>query len=182
MINLIPTEEQKSTTKNFYFRLVVIFFVLLAFCAFVAAVALVPAYLLALNKERISNSKLEIQKSETIPQLDKDTVSLIKDIDGKMKTIEGSIKNKFLVSQEIINQIVNSKMPDIKITRIAFDEDVALGKKVSIYGTAPSRERLLLFRRSLEENITFTKVDLPVSNFIKGSDIEFYLSLLLEKK
>lgn len=179
MINLIPTEEQKKITKIFYLKLIVVFFLLLAFSMFVASVSLIPSYFLALNKERIAESKLEIQKSETIPQLDTDTVALIKEIDGKMKTIENSIKNKFLVSEEIINQIIASKMADIKITRISFDGNVATDKKVSIYGTAPSRERLLLFRRSLEENPKFTKVDLPVSNFIKGENIEFYLSLSL---
>jgi hypothetical protein len=180
MINLIPTEEQKGITKGFYLRLIVVFFGLLAFCAFVASVALVPAYLLALNKERIANSKLEIQKSETIPQLDKDTVKLIKEIDGKMKTVEDSIKDKFLVSERVINQVIASKMSDIKITRISFEDIPVDGKKVGVYGTAPSRERLLLFRRSLEENPEFSKVDLPVSNFIKGANIEFYLSLVLK--
>jgi hypothetical protein len=181
MINLIPTEEQKKIAKVFFMKLAVVFFVLLAFSAFVASVALVPAYFLALNKERIAKSRLEVQKSETIPQLDKDTVSLIKEIDGKMKTVENSIKNKFLVSQEVISQVVSSKMSDIKITKISFEEDINTGRKVSIYGTAPSRERLLLFRRALEENPNFSDVNLPVSNFIKGENIEFYLSLVLEK-
>lgn len=182
MINLVPIEEQKSMAKGFYLRLVVVLFVALALAVFVAIIAMIPSYFLALNKERIAESKLEIQKSETIPQLDKDTIALIKDIDTKMKIVEKSMSSKFAVSEEVINQIISDKMPDIKITRISFDNDVVAGKKVSIYGTAPSRERLLLFRRSLEQNENFKQVDLPVSNFIKGSNIEFYLSLFLVKK
>lgn len=182
MINLVPIEEQKNMAKGFYLRLIVVFFVALALAVFVAIISLVPSYFLALNKERLAESKLEIQKSETIPQLDKDTVLLIKDIDTKMKIVEKSMASKFLVSEEVINQIISDKMPDIKITRISFDKDVVAGKKVSIYGTAPSRERLLLFRKSLEENKSFKQVDLPVSNFIKGSDIQFYLSLFLAEK
>jgi hypothetical protein len=181
MINLIPKEEQKIIAREFYLRLVVVFFALLSVVLFIALIALAPSYLLTLNKERIAVGRLEIQKSETMPQLDKDTVSLIKEIDSKMKLVENSEKNRFLVSESVINQIVADKMLDIKITRISFEEDAVLGeRKVSVYGVAPSRERLLLFRRALEENSSFSTVNLPVSNFIKGSNIEFYLSLTLE--
>jgi hypothetical protein len=69
-------------------------------------------------------------------------------------------------------------MPDIKITQILYDNTVAKGdKKVNIQGTAPSRERLLIFRQALEGNPAFKKVDLPISNFVKGSNIQFSLSL-----
>jgi len=178
MINLIPTEEQKVTTKGFFFRLFIVFLFLLSFCIFVALVTLVPSYFFVNNKEKVAQMKLEIQKNEPIPQLDQDTLSLIKNIDDKLTIIESSEKNKFLVSEKVINQIMASKMPDIRITRISFDKNAAFEKKVSIYGIAPSRERLLLFRKSLEENPAFSKVDLPVSNFIKGSDIQFYLRLI----
>lgn len=177
MINLIPTEEQKSVTKGFYFRLFAVFLFLFSFCMFVALVTLVPSYFLVDNKEKIAQMKLEIQKNELMPQLDQDTLTLIKDIDNKLSIIENSKKNKFLVSERVINQIIASKMSDIKITRISFEKNATLEKKISIYGIAPSRERLLLFRKSLEENSAFSSVDLPVSNFIKGSNIQFYLSL-----
>ncbi|MFH1608797.1 MAG: hypothetical protein ABH951_02135 [Patescibacteria group bacterium] len=179
MINLIPIEEQKNTTKGFYFRLVIVFFFLFTFCVSIASITLIPSYFLVFNKEKVAEIKLEIQKNEIIPQLDQHTLSLIKDVDKKLDIIENTSKNKFLVSQEVISQIVKIKMSDIKITRILFENDIINGKKVSIYGTAPDRERLLLFRRALEENSVFSKVDLPVSNFIKGSDIQFYLNLVI---
>jgi len=178
MINLIPIKEQKNMTKGFYLRLFVVCLFLFSICISIALISLIPSYFLVNNKEEVAQMKFETQKNETIPQLDKDTVFLIKDIDNKLNIVENSEKNKFLVSEKVINQIIASKMFDIKITRISFDVDVAFGKKVSIYGTAPSRERLLLFRKSLEENPAFSNVDLPVSNFVKGENIEFYLSLI----
>jgi hypothetical protein len=51
------------------------------------------------------------------------------------------------------------------------------GEKISISGRASSREVLLSFRRTLEDNPAFSKVDLPISNFIKGSNIRFYITL-----
>jgi len=49
---------------------------------------------------------------------------------------------------------------------------------VSIEGIAPSREILLAFRRLLENDPLFKSVDLPISNFIKGSNIRFNLNLI----
>ena len=73
-------------------------------------------------------------------------------------------------------------MPAIKITDIAYEsrspDELAQARKVSIEGTAPSRSALLSFRRALEDDANFQSVDLPISNFIKGSNIQFYLSLV----
>ena len=59
-----------------------------------------------------------------------------------------------------------------------YENDATKGKKVTVLGIAPSRELLLLFRRALEDDVAFKKVDLPISNFVKGSNIEFSLSLI----
>ncbi len=69
-------------------------------------------------------------------------------------------------------------MSDIKITKISYQADKAKGGTVSIAGTAPSRDRLLLFKKALDDDNNFTKVDLPISNFVKGSDIQFNLTLV----
>jgi len=69
-------------------------------------------------------------------------------------------------------------MFNIKITDISYENDSLNGKKISIQGTAPSREVLLSFRQAFENDNTFKQVDLPISNFVKGSNIQFYLSLI----
>ena len=72
---------------------------------------------------------------------------------------------------------MSEKMPDIKITQIQYRNESIKGKTISISGVASSRDRLLLFKRELENNIAFKKVDLPISNFVKGSNIKFSLGL-----
>lgn len=178
MINLIPNEEKKKMASDFYKRFVVIFLLMLSLCAAIAVLILFPSYFLSLEKESFANKKLETQKSEPIPILDQETLVAIKSLDQKLTLIENTKNNKFIVSQKVINEIVLTKMPDIKINRIAYDNSAPSGKKIGINGTAESRERLLLFREALENNTAFKTVDLPISNFIKGSNIEFYLSLI----
>ncbi len=178
MINLIPNQEKKDKTKDFYYRFFVVFLMAVGFCALIASVSILPAYVFSLINKNLANSKLESQKAEPVPVADQNSLAIVKDLDNKLKLIEDAEKNKYLISQKIINEILLQKMPDIKIHQINFENTVSDGKKVNIQGVAPNRERLLLFRLALEDSIAFEKVDLPISNFVKGSDIEFFLSLV----
>jgi Tfp pilus assembly protein PilN len=178
MINLIPNEEKKKMSKDFYFRLITVFFVMLSISLLIASVAILPTYFLFSAEEDSINTKLEFQKSESIPLLDQDTLIVIKDLGNKLDLIENTQKNEFVFSQKVINEIILKKIPSIKITEISFQNNPQTGRKINISGKAPSREILLSFRRALEDDAAFSKVDLPISNFVKGSNIEFYLSLI----
>ena len=120
-----------------------------------------------------------VSNSETgVMDLSAETNVIVKKVNSKLDLIEKSSKSQFLVSQKIINTIVVNKMPEIKITDISYDNDIEKGKKVNIEGIAPSREALLSFRLALEGDKNFKQVDLPISNFVKGSNIQFSLSLI----
>jgi hypothetical protein len=129
-------------------------------------------------KYSLINTKSETQKLEPLPPLSEQSLSLVKDINKKLVLIEKAEKNKFLLSIKVINAILLKKRSDIKIVHIFYENNGVKGKKISINGTAPSREVLLLFRQALEDSPNFKSIDLPVSNFVKGSNIDFYLSLI----
>ena len=71
----------------------------------------------------------------------------------------------------------DKKMPEIKIDSIYYG-NTPKGREIRINGSAPSREKLLIFRLALENDPSFSRVDLPISNFVKGSDIKFFLTLV----
>ena len=178
MINLIPKEEKKRMTTDFYFRIAVLFLVLFGSCILIASIAILPSYFFSSMKNVLADTKLEIQKREPLPLLGEQSLLIVKDINKKLDLVESSEKNKFLPSQKVINSILLKKRPDIKITQILYENDVVKGKKISITGTAPSREVLLLFRKALEDSSNFKSINLPISNFVKGSNIQFYLNLI----
>jgi hypothetical protein len=178
MINLIPKEEKKRMTKDFYYRVALLFFVMLDFCILIAFIIILPSFLVSSQKDALALSKLETQKNEPIPLLGEQSLAEINGINSKLGVVESAEKNKFPLSQKVINAVLLNKRPDVKITQILYNNDPILGKKISITGTAPSREILLLFRQTLEDNPTFKNVDLPISNFIKGTNIQFSLSLI----
>jgi Tfp pilus assembly protein PilN len=92
--------------------------------------------------------------------------------------VEKNEAAKYLLSRSVINEIILNKMPDMKITQISYDSATKTGKTITLRGIAPSRERLLQFRKALEDDSAFKKVDLPISNFVKGSNISFSIGLL----
>lgn len=178
MINLIPNEEKKKMVKNFYARLVSVILIMLSFSFLLLSLLLFPSYFMLNIKEGIIKENLNTQKKELALEVDQKSLDEFKDLDLQLLTIEKVKGKTFLVSQKVINEIIAEKMPDIKITQITYEVDAKTGKKVNINGLAPSRERLLLFRLALEDNNAFQKVDLPISNFVKGSNIKFSLSLI----
>ncbi|MFA6258039.1 MAG: hypothetical protein WC671_03485 [Candidatus Paceibacterota bacterium] len=178
MINLIPKEEKKKIITDFYYRLIILFIVMLDLCILVAFISLLPSYFISSMKHSFISMKLENQKLEPLPLAGEDSLALVKDINNKIISIEKFDKNKFFLSNSVINAIVLNKRSDVKITQILYENSGKSGKKISITGIAPSREVLLLFREALENSSAFKSVNLPISNFVKGSNINFNLSLI----
>jgi hypothetical protein len=177
MINLIPNEEKKKKVKDFYFRLFVVFFMVLGFSTIVASVAIMPAYFLSSVKKNLAHDLLEDEKKGATPVPNQQIQATVEDLNTKLKLVDKVTQNNFLVSRDVVNEIILKKMPDIKIIEIVYENVSAEERSITIRGTARDRERLLLFRKALEDNPAFSKVDLPISNFIRGSDIIFSLSL-----
>lgn len=178
MINLIPNQEKKVMIRGFYYRLVVLFLVMLSISLLVATCALLPSFFFSDYKNNNADQKLKLQKSKPVPLFDQETSAVIKDLNDKLNLVENAQKNKFSISERVIKAILSKKVPSIKINQIFYEDSPLSGQKISIRGTAPSREVLLLFRQALEDDSSFKSVDLPISNFIKGSNIQFYLSLI----
>lgn len=178
MINLILKEEKKKMILGFYYRLVVLFFMTLGFCFLILSISIASFYFISSIKNNLINLKLETQKSNSPSLSEEQPLAIIRDTNNKLDLLENAQKDKFSVSNKVINAILLKKRSDIKITQILYENESTKGGKINITGTAPSREVLLLFRRALEDSSNFKSIDLPISNFIKGSNIKFYLSLI----
>ncbi len=178
MLNLIPKEEKKKIIKGFYYRLVVLFFITIGFITLIAVVLILPSHFLSSVKNNIITAKLEEQKRKPMPLPDQETLAVIKDLNAKLSLIEQEANDDFTVSKNAISAIILKKIPSVKITSFTYDNSASVNGKIGIEGTAPSREVLLLFRKALENDANFEQVDLPISNFIKGQNIQFYLSLI----
>lgn len=181
MINLTPNQEKKKLIKDFYMRLIIVFFFSLGIAILFSTLALVPAYILArqninIEKKNMANIK-QIQNSK----IDEKTLSNIGKLNSRLTIIEKSKNKDFTISEKIVNDIILKKNSNIKIDKFNFEENIESGKTLKIEGLANTREKLLAYRKSFENDPRFSKVDLPITSFIKSTDIKFNLTLILKK-
>ena len=139
--------------------------------------AILPAYFLSVERKNLAEEKLQIQENDILTEADLKTDQLAADLNLKLSTIEKVQGKGYAVSEKIVLAVLAGKVSGIKIERIYF-ENAPKGMLVNVSGTASSRERLFEFQEELVSNKAFQKVDLPVSNFIQGSNIKFHLDLI----
>ena len=151
---------------------------MLGVSASVASVVILPSYFITSVEGRSAQAKLKLQEEKSVSLSDQNALETVEDLKRKLKLIRNAEKNKFIFSEKVINEIVLEKVSNIKITEILYENKGESGGMIKVAGSASSREALISFRHALEDNSNFSKVDLPVSNFIKGSNIKFYLSLI----
>jgi len=177
MINLIPKQEEERIIRDFYLRVLAAFFLILGFAVSIASVTLLPSFIFSMERKDFVLDKLEQTVGQPVSRLDKEAQETIKNLEGMLSSIEASKKTNYIVTEKIIDKVLAKKIPGIKITKISYNNS-ADGKEVGISGIASDRENLLTFRRAFENDADFKKVDLPISNFVKGSNIIFYLNIV----
>lgn len=177
MINLIPNQQKKKMKRDFLMRVAVVALFAVGFTTLVGSVALLPSYFHVAVKNSLVKQKLSIQENTPVPEVEADVMATVEDLNKKLGLIDMARTNNFVVSRRAINDIVLKKMPEIKIDSIYYG-NTAKGREIRVNGSAPSREKLLIFRLALENDPSFSRVDLPISNFVKGSDIKFFLTLV----
>ena len=68
----------------------------------------------------------------------------------------------------------------MKINSIFYDREQKEGR-ISLSGISENRETLLSFLQSLEGENMFDSVELPISSFVEGEDIEFTIRIDIKK-
>jgi hypothetical protein len=109
-------------------------------------------------------------------------IGSIEDLKNKIVFIEGRQDSNFSLVERVLNAIILKKTDFIKINEIRYEKSSQSGsedsERITVGGTASSREVLLVFRKGLEDDIMFKQVNLPISSFVKGSNIKFFLNLI----
>ncbi len=85
---------------------------------------------------------------------------------------------------EILEKISKILAPGIYLTNLSLNKPSDLqGNRVevTISGFSETRENLSLFKKNLEEEKDFKDVYFYPSSWIKPTDIDFYLTLKIEK-
>jgi len=177
MSNLLPPETKKEITKEQHLRTAVVGLFLLAVLLVVSVVWLTPAYILSKNKYDITEKELNAIKKEISSVQLEDSIILIEDINNKLAVLTEGIPLENH-AHNIIIDILEHKKDNIKITDIIYDKSPT-EIRVLLNGEAFNRESLSSFVREIEKNELFSRVELPISDFVKETNLDFSLTLYI---
>ncbi len=175
MINLIPIKEKKKIQKDFYLRIVIVFFVILGTSILISSILLIPSFFYSSIQKNLISNQLDNLKNNNTVEIKAEYASVIFHLDKKLKIINESQNGKFLISEKVINEVLNTRTNGIVIDQINYNYDPLVGRTIDIKGIALTRESLLFYKNNLENNPNFESATLPISNFIKPNNIPFSL-------
>lgn len=179
MINIFPIEEKKKILAEYRLRLggVVIF----AFASLISAslVLLVPSYLLANLKHKTASSELSaIESKQGRRAQENDVNTEIKAVNSEINLFLKGTPNASSTPSRTISKILDIKSKAIKIQGFTYDASVSQGRMI-IVGNASNRDTLSQFIEALKMEPTFTNVELPISSYVKSTNIDF--SVVIEQ-
>lgn len=177
MINLLPIEEKKKITEKYFERVATVSLTMLGFVFISASILVLPAHVSSLISKKEITLGLKSQMETRAPVFDEEKTKEVADLKRKLDIFENGSKTKLLISKKVLNEVILKRMPGIKITEISYNNDLK-GEEIKVGGRAESRNVLLSFRRAFEDDSMFKRVSLPISNFVKGSNIVFNLTLV----
>lgn len=177
MFELLPKNQKKELKREYFLRILTVILFLFFVIGILSLVSISPSYFLSLEKEKIVAKQFaEMEKLRNTNESDKESQSEIK----KFKELNSFLKppEKIVLIGDLVANIVNDKSQGIKIHNISVNSYKKEKYQVIIKGNASSRDILKLFVENLKEGGMFESVDLPISNFMKVTDIDFYITLI----
>src|SRR5574343_1050435 len=171
MINLLPSKEKIVLRQEYKMRLLIVVFFAISILSIIFSIFLAPSYKYSVLKEGIAKKNLELFNSEN-PDIDVEKLNneIVK-TNEKLSFILSKKSNVF-VSESVLEKILLLRTTGISFSQISFDSNSK--SVINIFGKAQNRSALKNFKEALGRESAFAVVDLPISNFIKPSDIDFH--------
>jgi type IV pilus assembly protein PilM len=185
VINILPPKEKKLIHREYWIRIFTIILNLSALISIAASVLLFPPYFLSKLKENLVENSLESFNKENPNLTDNNIDNITNDINLKLKLLDKE-KAPYQISDKILNNILNSRTNGITFSQILFNKKVTDPKKiegvyvVDIRGVATNRDSLRNFKNALDGNSNFSEVNLPISDFIEKSNLDFTISVIMK--
>ncbi len=179
MFNLLPENLRNRIKKEYRFRLaiVVLSFIILSQVSFL--IFLFPSWLISFYKEKDFLVKSD-EISKTISALDvASTTSFIRNLNEKLVNINEAMDYPKMVP--VFDSILGVKSSAIRLEGIFYSATDSNSAVVTINGMSDKRDSLVAFTESLRKIEHFNKVDLPISNLAKDKNIDFTISINIEK-
>jgi len=176
-INVLPEELKKNLRKEYWFRFTSLITSFVALAGVIATILILPAYFFALERANFANSSLEKFNLENPEITNTDLNKSIDDINKKV-TILATKKNKPIVEDLLLKNLILTKPDGITLSNIAYNEGTV--KTLNITGQAKDRVTLRNFKASLDTNPNIAEATLPISDFLDKANIDFNIAIKMK--
>lgn len=174
MFNLLPQEKKFYIHREYVLRRIFLYMTMLAFVLGILFVLMVPSYIMSKVREKDLEAQAILINSKTQnTSINTDQASL-----SKIKEIVGVLKSKQSpYARDLFANIISHKTPDIRLRGLSYTHKEGEGIALALVGTAKTRESLINFQKSLGQEKSFSKIDLPISQFAKDKNLDFSISI-----
>ena len=171
MINLLPPEGKKRVLKNYWLRVLSVYFNLLGSAFFVTSALLLPTYFYVSFQIKALGTEMSNEDVESLKKVEA-SISDANEISELLLDTPDTVNDS-----DVINQILAFSDGLVSIGTIKIQKKDRKISEVTVSGTANDRSSLVSFRDSAEQHQYFDEVNLPLSNLAKDQDIPFSLTL-----
>lgn len=180
MLNILGIEEKKKILIEYRLRLATVSIFAIATLSISSVVLFTPSYLLAVSKYNENELNLvTLEEKFGNSKQEKEMTAQIRDINGKISLLSSSGTSTRMLPSQAIVKILDVKGSEIKIQSFTYDATTNL-ERIGITGVATGRESMASFVDRLKKEPMFTSVVLPISSYVKSTDIDFYV--VIERK
>lgn len=175
MTNLLPLKEKKELLTRKTQKIIIIFIFLfsLFLLSLILSLLAIKFYVASenfLQKTLFETAKQELESPKN-QALREEIVSLNQDVSQILSFYQERIN-----LTNVLEKITKAMPPNISLRSFSYEERTLL---IKLTGFAPTREELALFRENLKKREEFSNISFPPQNWVKATDINFFVSLEL---
>lgn len=176
MINLIPPVVKTAIVKEYWVRVISVFFFICSFISIASLLVILPTYVLVSNQVDVYASSAA-EATERVSEYDLSAGALVKANKMAQKIFELRNTKNFSV---IVEQLSALEGDGVEIDSYSFYRKENDLLPVKVTGVSATRQSLSDFRDLLLQQDNISEVVLPISNLTKDKDIEFSISVVLK--
>ncbi len=179
MYTLLPEEQVNNLQREYRLRVFILALLCLSGAIWIGIGSLLPSYIISVIQEKNAETQLQQVKKTTKAPMNVSVAQEVADSNAQILLVKNSGDPVAFsgIIEDIANHRINGiSLNDIEIAHNPTDADPAQ-TSIAIRGTAVTRDILVTFQRALLADPEFAKVDLPISDLAKGTNISFGLSV-----
>ena len=177
MANLLPLQEKVQIKKMYRWHLIIVVLIFSFLLIEAGVLMLTPSLFLSFVREKDARERLTIVEQVITAEERKNLREEITEANSKIEVLLGEEFETGIVST-VIARAIKKKNSTIRFDSFFYDgtAETSSKRKFTISGVSQDRQTLLSFVSILREDPLFQEVELPVSNFVKNTDIPFFIS------